>query len=357
VGSFVTTVKSEGQVKTIHHGAVVLATGADEHRPTEYLYGEDDRVWTQLELEERITRKDERLAGARSVVMIQCVGCRQEGRDYCARVCCSQAVKNALLLKAQSPDMDVSILYRDMRTYGFREDSYREAAGKGVRFVRWEEGDRPAVESGNDDEGRPVLRITVPDVLLGQRLALFADLVVLSAAVVPSAGSPEVGRLFKVPLNPDGFFQEAHVKLRPVDFAADGVFLCGTCHYPKHLSETIAQAYGAAGRAATLLSRETVMASGAVCEVAASRCIACGACIEACAYDAIHWIESPKGRKAEVNPALCKGDGLCSSKCPTGAIALKHFTNEEVTSQIDAALSETWSPARGKTQAREEVGT
>ncbi|MHC4472319.1 MAG: FAD-dependent oxidoreductase, partial [Planctomycetota bacterium] len=190
VGSFVTTLESEGRVQQIHHGAVILATGADEYRPTEYLYGEDDRVWTQLELEERLANGDEALESARRLVMIQCVGCRQEGRDYCARICCSQAVKNALALKAKRPEMDVYVLYRDMRTYGFKEDSYREAADKGVTFLRWEPDGRPEVEPAQDEEGRPVLTVTVPDAVLGQRLALDADLVTLSAAVVPSASTP-----------------------------------------------------------------------------------------------------------------------------------------------------------------------
>jgi heterodisulfide reductase subunit A len=355
VGSFVTTLESEGRVQQIHHGAVILATGADEYRPTEYLYGEDDRVWTQLELEERLANGDEALESARRLVMIQCVGCRQEGRDYCARICCSQAVKNALALKAKRPEMDVYVLYRDMRTYGFKEDSYREAADKGVTFLRWEPDGRPEVEPAQDEEGRPVLTVTVPDAVLGQRLALDADLVTLSAAVVPSAGTPEITRLFKVPVNPDGFFQEAHVKLRPVDFAADGVFMCGAGHYPKHLPEVISQAYGAAGRAVTLLSHDTVTASGAVCEVAEQDCVSCGACISACTYDAIHWRETPAGEKAEVNPALCKGDGLCCAKCPTDAIVLKHFTNEEVINQIDAALSDSLSSA--KDESGEEART
>jgi heterodisulfide reductase subunit A len=357
VGNFVTTVESEGQVKTIEHGAVILATGADEHKPTEYLYGEDDRVCTQLELEERLASGDDALASARSLVMIQCVGCRQEGRDYCARVCCSQAIKNALTLNKQHPEMDVYILYRDMRTYGFKEDYYLEAAERGVRFVHWEPDGKPEVEPAKDEEGKPVLRVSVPDAILGQRLAIDADFVALSAAVVPSAGNPEIARLFKVPVNPDGFFQEAHVKLRPVDFGADGVFMCGTNHYPKHMSEAVSQAYGAAGRAVTLLSQDTVTASGSVCEVEESRCIGCGACIEACAYDAIHAKKTKAGQKAVVNPALCKGDGLCCSKCPTDAIVLRHFTNEEVFNQIDAALSETWSADREKTRAKEEVGT
>jgi heterodisulfide reductase subunit A len=271
--------------------------------------------------------------------MIQCVGCRQRGRDYCARICCSQAVKNALALKRRRPDLDVYVLYRDMRTYGFREDRYREAADLGVTFLHWEPEGRPEVEPGEDEEGRAVLAVTVPNAVLGQRLVLEADRVVLSVAAVPSAGNPELSRLFKVPANPDGFFQEAHVKLRPVDFAADGVFLCGSAHYPKHLPEVISQACGAAGRAVTLLSHDTVTASGSVCEVKEEECVSCGACITACAYGAIHWKETAAGRKAEVNPALCKGDGLCCAKCPTDAVVLKHFTNEEVESQIDAALA------------------
>ena len=337
VGNFITTVKSEGRTKKIHHGAAILATGADVYKPSEYLYGEDDRVLTQLELEEYITKGDERLINARSLVMIQCVGCREEDRNYCSRICCGEAVKNALKLKEINPEMDVYILFRDMRTYGFREDYYREAADKDVKFIRWEPDDKPRVEPATE-EGKPVLRVTVPDPILGQRLAIDADLLVLSAAVIPSLGSREIARLFKAPLSPDGFFQEAHVKLRPVDFAAEGVFLCGAAHYPKYIPETISQAYGAAGRAITLLSQDTVTASGAVCEVKEDDCVSCGACITACAYGAIEFTETPKGKKAHVNPVLCKGDGLCCSKCPTNAISLKHYTDEEVFCQIDAAV-------------------
>jgi len=216
------------------------------------------------------------------------------------------------------------------------------------------------VEPATDDEGKPVLRVTVPDAILGQRLALDADVVALSAAVVPSCGAPEVARLFKVPVSPDGFFQEAHVKLRPVDFGADGIFMCGANHYPKHMSEAVSQAYGAAGRAVTLLSHDTVTASGSVCSVEESRCIGCAACIDACTYGAIHAVQTKAGQKAVVNPALCKGDGLCCAKCPTDAIALAHYTNQEVFNQIDAALSESWdAPSEEtctKTCAKEEVG-
>ncbi|MBI4700824.1 MAG: CoB--CoM heterodisulfide reductase iron-sulfur subunit A family protein [Deltaproteobacteria bacterium] len=338
VGSFVTTVRSEGRAQQIRHGAAILATGAAEHRPTEYLYGTDDRVLTQLELEERIGRGDEALAGCTSVVMIQCVGCREEQRSYCARVCCSHAIKNALRLKRIRPQMAVYVLFRDMRTYGFAEDYYLEAARREVRFVRWEPEGRPEVEAV-EEGGRRVLRVTVADPVLGQRLALDADLLVLSAAVVPSPGSLDAARLFKVPLSPDGFFQEAHVKLRPVDFAADGIFLCGSAHYPKHMAEAIAQAYGAAGRAASLLAQDCVRASGAVCAVAEADCVACGACVTACAYGAIELRETPAGKKARVNAALCKGDGVCNAWCPTRAIVLRHFTDAQICGQIDAALS------------------
>jgi heterodisulfide reductase subunit A len=337
VGSFVTTVATEGRVKTIEHGAAILATGAAEHRPNEYLYGEDDRVLTQLELGERLAGDGNGLDGVGTVVMIQCVGCREAERNYCARICCTQAVKNALELTEQQPETDVYILFRDMRTYSFSEDCYLEAARRGVRFVRWEIDEKPVVEAAQGENG-PVLRVTVPDPILGSRLAIDADLVALSVAVVPSAGSPEVARLFKVAMNPDGFFQEAHVKLRPVDFAADGVFMCGTNHYPKHLTEVIGQAHGAAGRAAALLSQDTVTASGSVCEVHEDDCVACGACISACTYGAIDWRDTPSGKKAAVNPALCKGDGLCCAKCPTSAVVLRHFTDQEVADQIDAAL-------------------
>ncbi len=336
VGNFTTTVKSEGRVKDIEHGAAILATGAVEYTPTEYLYGENDNVLTQLELEERIAKHDEALIQSKNLVMIQCVGCRNEDRNYCARICCSHAIKNATNLKVLNPEMEIYILFRDMRTYGYREDYYREAADKGVLFIRWEPDGKPEVEATTEG-GKSILRVTVPDPVLGQRLALDADVLTLSAAVIPSEESMEVARLFKVAVNPDGFFQEAHAKLRPVDFAAEGLFLCGIAHYPKHITETISQAYGAAGRAITILNKESVTASGAICEVDESACESCGACISVCNYGAIAFYETEKGKKAMVNPILCKGDGLCNTVCPARAISLKHFTDDEIFCQIDAS--------------------
>ena len=339
VGNFVTTVETEGKLKEIKHGASVIAIGADEYKPTEYLYEENDKVFTHLELGEQIAKGEEKVINAESLVMIQCVGCRNEDRNYCSRVCCSHAIKNALKLKEINPEMDIYILFRDMRTYGLREDFYREASEKDVKFIRYEPDDKPQVEAAVA-EGKPVLRVTATDPILGQKLAIDADVLSLAAAVIPSAGTNEVAGLFKVTLSPDDFFKEAHVKLKPVEFAADGVFLCGTAHYPKHIQETINQAYGAAGRVLTLLSHDTVIASGSVCEVKENDCVSCGACITACTYGAIEFRETPQGKKAWVNPVLCKGDGLCNAKCPTGAIVLKHFTDEELLNQIDAAITE-----------------
>ena len=337
VGNFTTKVKSERGVTEIKHGAAVIAVGADEYKPTEYLYGEDDRVLTQLELGEQIAKGEERLINSRSLVMIQCVGCRQEDRDYCARVCCSHAIKNALKLKELNPRMDIYILFRDIRTYGFSEDYYREASDKDVKFIRYEPDDKPQVEAA-EEEGRPVLRVTLPDYILGRKLAIDADTLALAAAVIPSAGNREISQFFKVALGPDDFFKEAHVKLKPVEFGTEGVYLCGLAHYPKHIPEAINQAYGAASRALTLLSHDIVTVSGSVCEVDEKKCMGCGACISACTYSAIEFRATRQGKKAAVNPVLCKGDGLCNAKCPTGAIFLKHFTDEDLLGQIDAAV-------------------
>ena len=337
VGNFRTRVNCDVGHLEIKHGATVIATGAEEYKPTEYLYGEDERVLTQLDLGDLIVGEDEKLANAQSLAMIQCVGCRQEDRDYCSRVCCGHAIKNALKLKNINPAMNIYILFRDIRTYGFSEDYYRLAADNDIKFIRYKPEEKPQVEPAVE-EGRPVLRVTLPDYILGQKLALDADLLVLSAAIVPSQDNRDISQQFKVTLGPDEFFKEAHVKLRPVEFGTEGVYLCGLAHYPKHIPESINQAYGAASRALTLLSHDTVTVSGSVCQVIENDCVSCGACITACNYGAIDFRQTPQGRKAWVNPVLCKGDGVCSTKCPTSAIFLKHFTDDDLMSQIDAAL-------------------
>ena len=339
IGDYVTTINTEGRVKEIKHGAAVLAIGADEYKPTEYLCGEDEKVVTQIQLEELIVKRDEMLLESDTLVMIQCVGCRNKDRDYCARICCGHAIKNALKLKEIKPEVDIYILFRDIRTYGLKEDYYREASNCDVKFIRYEADDAPRVEAV-EEGGASIIRVTVNDPILGTKLEVNSNILVLSAAIIPSASTKEVAGFFKVPLSPDEFFKEAHAKLRPVEFATEGVYLCGMAQYPKYIPETINQAYGAAGRVLTLLSQDTVIASGSVCEVEENDCVSCGACITACTYEAIEFIETSKGRKASVNPVLCKGDGLCNTKCPTGAIYLKHFNNEEILSQIDAAIPE-----------------
>ena len=339
VGSFVTSVQSDRGLTEIKHGAAVIAIGADLHTPDEYLYGEDERVTTHLELESLINQGDEKLLGAQSLVMIQCVGCRNEDRNYCSRLCCNHAVKNALKLKEKNPEIDINILFRDMRTYGFNEDFYREASENDIKFIRYEPEKKPVVEPGQSEDGRDVLKVTVTDFILGNKLELDADIVSLAAAIIPSAATKEVAGQFKVTLNPDGFFKEAHVKLRPVEFGTDGVYLCGLAHYPKTIPETINQAYGAAGRVLTLLSKDIVVASGSVAEVTEDKCVSCGACISVCTYGAIDFYDTLAGRKAGVNPVLCKGDGVCNTVCATNAIQLKHFTDEEIMSEIDAAFS------------------
>jgi heterodisulfide reductase subunit A len=297
-----------------------------------YLYGEDPRVGTQLELEEEIQAGSERLNQCNTLVMIQCVGSRDEERPYCSRICCSQAVKNALRLKERNPAMDIYVLYRDMRTYAFREDYYRQAAEKGVVFIRYEKEDKPDV-TVVQEEGRSVLRVTVTEPTLGGRLVIDADRVALAVAAVPAAENRPLSRLLKVPLNEDGFFMEAHMKLRPVDFATDGIFMCGTAHSPKFMDESIAQAQAAASRALTILAQAELKAGGPVCSVMARRCSGCGLCQQVCPYQAIALGEEGI---AVVNQALCKGCGVCVSSCRSGALDLGGVSDMQTWSVIQA---------------------
>ena len=341
VGNFETEIRYKNQTEKIKHGAAVIAIGAREYKPKEYLYGKDKRVVTNLQLENLIAQKDNSVISAKNIAMIQCVGCRNEDRNYCSRICCSESIKNGLKLKEINPDIDIYILFRDIRTYGFKEDYYREAAENNIKFIRYKPEAKPEVKA-IDESGKTILRVAIYDYILGRKIAIDADIISLAAAVLPPEDNKKISLLFKVPLGPDNFFKEAHVKLKPVEFGTDGVYLCGTAHYPKHISETISQAYGAAGRALTLLShdmvaRDIVTVSGSVCEVEEKKCIGCEACISACTYNAIELRKTKQGGKAFVNPVLCKGDGLCNAKCPTGAISLKHFTDKEILSQIDAA--------------------
>jgi len=336
VGNFNTKVSAGAEVKDIAHGVTIIATGAEEFKPKEYLYGQDPRVRTLLELEEEIASKPESLAQCKTLVMIQCVGSRDSEHPYCSRVCCSQAIKNALKLKEINPEIDIYVLYRDMRTYALKEDYYQKAAEKEVKFIRYDTDDKPQVEVVQEN-GQDVLRVSVKEPILGKRLMINADLLALGVALVPPADNAELSRLFKVPLNEDGFFLEAHMKLRPVDFATEGIFMCGLAHSPKFIDESSAQASAAASRAATILVKDFVTAEGIISSVNEAICSACGVCEFVCAYKAIQ-VDKEK-KLSVVNEALCKGCGSCGAACPSGAITMNHFSDKQILAQVEALTS------------------
>jgi heterodisulfide reductase subunit A len=351
VGNFETTIELPGKPDTtVKHGVVVVATGAQYRTPTEYCYGQSDRIVSQKELEEALAgikgQRDKGIKGPaldpliprsldpsslRSVVMIQCVGSREAERPYCSRICCTEAVKNALKLKSINPKANVYVLYRDMRTYGFKEKLYRDAREAGVMFVRFDAETKPEVASG---DGR--LHVSVFDPVLQRRLGINADMLVLSAGVVPSKSNHAIGQLLKVPLNEDGFFLEAHMKLRPVDFTTRGVFMAGMAHSPRRIPETVSQAYAAAARACSIIARKELMTEAVVAEVNPRWCQGCGMCEEICQYEAARL--NPETGKSEVTAVLCQGCGACAAACPSEAIKLKGFEAKNVISMVDAAL-------------------
>jgi heterodisulfide reductase subunit A len=348
VGSYTTTVALKGEDKPIElkHGAAIIATGAHEFKTGEYGYGKDRRVLTQHELECELAKESRLLKQVKSVVMIQCVGSRNEEHPYCSRICCGQAVKNALMLKERNPEATIYVLYRDMRTYGLKEDYYREAREKGIIFIRYDLDTMPEVKFVKGADEDSIVTIA-RDSFLGAKLSIDTDLLVLSVATVPMESNKEIGQLFKVPLTKEGFFLEAHVKLRPVDFATDGVFLCGLAHYPKHIDETIAQASAVGARVGVLLAKGMVEAEANISIVDETKCKGCGLCVEVCPYKAIS-LEDKKtklesvefnARKAVINPASCKGCGSCAATCPVGAISPLHFTTEQIDAMIDEAAT------------------
>jgi heterodisulfide reductase subunit A len=331
VGNFKTELRNGDSTNTIEHGVAVIATGAKEYKPDEYLYGKHEAVMTHLELDELFRKNDPKIEQAKNVVFIQCVGSRDEARPYCSKVCCTHSVKNALDFKKKNPEVNVSILYRDLRTYGKREDLYREARDAGVLFFTYSKDKKPEVKSDGD---RVIVEFT--DRILNHKLAVRADILCLASAIV-SHWDHSLAQLFKVPLDSNGWLLEAHQKLRPVDFANDGIFLCGMAHYPKPIEESIAQAQAAAARAATVLALENIKVGGIVSDIRAELCSGCLGCINVCPYGAITF-EKQKF-VAEVNPALCKGCGACAAVCPSEAPALMGFNNNQLYAQIKSALS------------------
>ena len=331
-GNFTTdvTVGSDKEKRTIKHGVIIVATGADEYRPKEYLYGEDERVVTQIELADMLEEKG--ASDLNCVAMIQCVGSRNDENQECSRICCQNAVKNALHIKNLNPDSRVVVMYRDMRTYGLLEDYYTEARKKGVVFIRFKEESPPIVKRSSEK-----IIITVKDHILERDIAIPSDLLALSAGMV-AADTEELSGIMKLNRNPEGFFMEAHVKLRPVDMPGDGIFLCGTAHGPKLISESISQAQAAASRATTFLANSEIKLSAITAKVDTEHCVKCLTCVRSCPFEVPAFNE--KDKVIEIDEAICHGCGICAGVCPRQAIQLRFYEDNQITCEIDALLAE-----------------
>jgi heterodisulfide reductase subunit A-like polyferredoxin len=351
VGNFTSTLEDRsGARREIRHGVVLVASGGREYRGNEYHAGATPRVLTGLEFEaflaiaqgrsphDEAARAAWDALGGRlpaEVAFIQCVG---PAERYCGRICCTTAIKNALLLKQLSPETRVTVLYKDLRTYGFKESLYTDARRAGVIFLRYEEDSRPEVEVEN---GRMLVRLREPR--LGANLLLEPDLLILSNPSVPAEGARELATLLKIPVDADGFFLEAHVKLRPVDFASEGLFMAGLAHYPKLIDEAIVQAQAAAARAARVLSRASLTAGGAIAEVDASRCVGCLTCVRACPFDVPQVRAERTGAgglagAAFIEPTLCRGCGVCVAECPAKAITMAHYRDDQIMVKLNALM-------------------
>jgi heterodisulfide reductase subunit A-like polyferredoxin len=330
-GNFITKVNVNGgeESREISHGVIIVATGAKEYEPKEFLYGEDKRVVTQTELGDRLAK--EGASDLNTVVMIQCVGSRNDERPNCSKICCQGAVKNALDIKKQNPEAQVFILYRDIRTYGLLEDYYTEARKQGIIFIRFDRNNPPVAAASDDG-----VLVTVKDHVLQRNIEIRADLLTLSAGVFPN-DTEELSKVMKLNRNPEGYFIEAHVKLRPVDMGSEGVFLCGTAHGPKLISETIAQANAAASRAVTFLSKDEIKLSAIKAQVDTDHCVKCLTCVRSCPFE-VPVFNTDLG-EIEIDPALCQGCGVCACVCPRQTIQLNYYEDDQITCKIDALLA------------------
>jgi heterodisulfide reductase subunit A len=340
IGNYLTTVVSTatGETGDFGHGVIVIATGGAETRPAEYLYDPGEkRVLTQLDLETVLEESPQEMAKARSIVMIQCVGSRDEEHPYCSRVCCTQAVKNAIRLKELNPKVNIHILYRDVRTYGFRERYYQQARNMGVVFMRYDADSKPVVGYAGED-GSGELRVLVRDHVLGCEVEIRPDRVILASAMEPRQDAAKLSQMLKVPLNEDGFFMEAHVKLRPVDFSVEGMFLAGLAHSPKDMDETVCQAKAAAERACTIISSNTYLSVANIANADPEVCIGCGMCVSVCPYRAPGLVWSSGRRVCTVNAALCKGCGSCATVCPSGAMQQLGYSGEQTLEMVNLSL-------------------
>jgi heterodisulfide reductase subunit A-like polyferredoxin len=348
VGNFASTLRNaEGTTTSIRHGVTIVASGGNEYDGPVYGYGAHPQVMTTSELEGSLASgagiqtttptPDIDWDEIRQVVMMQCVG---PAEDFCARTCCTSALKAALLLKKRVPDAQVIILYKDMRTYGFYERLYKDAREQGVIFVRYEEDQRPLVQAEVPDHPP---QVQVKDLTLGRELHLQPDLLVLSMPLVPSPGSRELATRLKVPVDQDGWFLEAHVKLRPVEFASDGIYLAGVAHYPKMLDESIVQAQAAASRAATVLANPERLAGGVIAQVNPDLCVGCLTCVRVCPYNVPQITSEVEGiggimGSAYIEASVCQGCGTCAAACPAEAIELLHYRHEQLEQQVFSLL-------------------
>jgi heterodisulfide reductase subunit A-like polyferredoxin len=329
LGNYRTEIATTGDnTDEYEHGVVIVATGGVEYKPQEYLYGQTDKVITQVELEKKIASDSDDIKGPKAIVMIQCVGSREEGHMYCSRVCCSQAIKNARKIKERNLDAQVYILYRDMRTYGMHEIAYKEARSSGVTLINYAVGQKPEV---SEEKGK--LTVKVFDLALGTDVIIEPDMVVLSAAIRPRPDAEELASKLKLPLTEDKFFMEAHMKLRPLDFVNEGMYLCGLAHSPKFCSESIVQARGAVSRAMSVLSQPYLMVGGVVSVVNPDKCAACLTCVRSCPF---HVPIINSDGVAEIEAAACQGCGICTGVCPRKAITLQHYSDEQIMSKIAA---------------------
>jgi len=325
IGKFQTTLSTNSRKTEISSGVIIVATGAEQAEASEFLYGQSDAVMTQVELAKRLHEQTFDAEG-RNIVMIQCVGSRNDEHPYCSRICCSIAVKNALAIKEQYPDSNVFVLYRDVRTYGFRETYYQKAREAGVLFIRYDKDEPPAVS----DENGLIIKLKSPD--FPEPIEIEADNVILSTGIEAGPDNKRLSDMLKVPLNSDGFYVEAHMKLRPVDFATEGIFLCGLAHSPKCIDENISQAKAAAARAATVLSKKYLDVSAQVSYVDQDKCISCMTCVTVCPYNAPFCNQDGKG---QIEAAKCMGCGICAGECPARAIQLAHFEADQFKVMID----------------------
>ncbi|MFP3868470.1 MAG: NAD(P)-binding protein [Desulfobacteraceae bacterium] len=329
IGAFVTIVETKGGRREIPHGATIIATAAVEYQPEEYLYGQHPQVVTQQKFEDLLFDQPETIRETANIVMIQCVGSREPDYPYCSRICCSHAVRNAIQIKELNPQTNVYILYRDIRTFGFKELYYQKARRLGVQFIRFDRDQKPEVQTDGES-----LKVQVFDQNLRVPLVLPADFVALSVAIRPNPWAEEVARVYKLPFDADRFFMEAHLKLRPLDFANAGFFLAGLAHGPKFSEERIAQGKGAAARAMAILSKEQMFVSGAVAQVDPEHCVACLSCMRVCPFRVPRFV--PEDGVVTIDPASCQGCGICASTCPRKAIEVKHSRDIQCMAKIAA---------------------